>query len=73
MATNLILDCNDLLTPEELAGRLKVGVSWVYEQTRRRGCVRNSDPLPYRKMGRYLRFSWTEVIEWLNRQKGERR
>ncbi len=71
MASNIGFDGNDLLTPEELATRLKVGVSWVYEQTRRRGRVRNAAPLPHRKMGRYLRFSWLEVIEWLNRQKGE--
>jgi excisionase family DNA binding protein len=65
---NTTLDHNDLLTPEEVAARLKVAVSWIYDQTRRRGRVRNADPLPHRKMGRYLRFSWSEVMEWLNRQ-----
>jgi hypothetical protein len=70
MASNALLDYNDILTPSEVAGRLKVSVSWVYEQTRQRAEIRKVDPLPYRKMGRYLRFSWTEVIDWLNRQKG---
>jgi len=42
----------DILTPEELAARLKVRKSWVYEQTR----SRNQNPLPRLNMGRYLRF-----------------
>jgi len=71
MGSTTALDYNDLLTPGELAARLKVATSWVYEQTRRRGRVRNADPLPHRKMGRYLRFAWPEVMEWLDRQKGE--
>jgi Helix-turn-helix domain len=71
MANNTVFDLDDLLTPAELAARLKVPTSWVYEQTRHRGVIRKADPLPYRKMGRYLRFVWTEVVEWLDRQKGE--
>ena len=71
MSNIAVLDFNDLLTPEELSARLKVPTSWVYEQTRRRARIRNVDPLPHRKMGRYLRFVWTEVVEWLDRQKGE--
>ncbi len=62
-----------ILTPEQLAERLQVPVSWVYEQTRHRGQVRNTDPLPYRKMGRYLRFNWNEVKEWLDRQNRKKR
>ncbi|HZQ21691.1 MAG TPA: helix-turn-helix domain-containing protein [Terriglobales bacterium] len=62
----------DILTPEQLADRLQVDISWVYTQTGRRARVRNPDPLPYRKMGRYLRFSWREVEAWLERQ-GSRR
>jgi hypothetical protein len=72
MSSNAVFDYNDLLTPEELAARLKVKPSWVYEQTRVRGKIRNSDALPHRKMGRYLRFNWPEVTEWLDRQKGGR-
>jgi predicted DNA-binding transcriptional regulator AlpA len=63
----------DILTPEQVAERLQVSVSWVYVQTGHRARVRNPDPLPYRKMGRYLRFSWAEVQEWLNRQNPEAR
>jgi hypothetical protein len=31
--------------------------------------VRNADPFPYIKMGRYLRFDWNDVTAWLERQK----
>ncbi len=63
----------DILTAEQVAARLQVDIGWVYAQTGRRARVRNPDPLPYRKMGRYLRFSWAEVQEWLNRQKPKTR
>ncbi len=59
----------EILTPTQVAKRLQVKPSWVYEQTRERAEVRNSDPLPYMKMGRYLRFDWKDVIDWLERRK----
>jgi len=65
------LDSTDILTPKQLAERLQVKPSWVYEQTRNRSGVRNSDPLPYIKMGLYLRFDWRDVLAWLERQKTE--
>ena len=58
-----------ILTPQQLAARLQVKTSWVYEQTRRRSGGRNSDPLPHIKMGLYLRFDWRDVLAWLDRQK----
>jgi hypothetical protein len=63
------LDSTDILTPQQLAERLKVKPSWIYEQTRNRSGVRNSDPLPYIKMGLFLRFDWRDVLAWLERQK----
>ncbi len=51
----------EILTPTQVAERLQVKPSWVYEQTRERAEVRNSDPLPHMKMGRYLRFDWKET------------
>lgn len=60
-----VLDPGDLLTPDELAARLKVPKSWVFEQTRDRAKVRNKMPLPCIHMGKYLRFSWAAVSEWL--------
>ena len=44
-----------LLTPEELAEKLKVPVSWVYEQSRQ-------GKIPTHRIGRYIRFSFAEVI-----------
>ena len=45
-----------LLTPEQLADRLKVPVSWVYEQSRQGG-------IPTHRVGRYIRFDLAEVLE----------
>jgi predicted DNA-binding transcriptional regulator AlpA len=59
----------DILTPEQLAQRLQVKPSWVYEQTRDRAGIRSTDPLPHIKMGRYLRFDWCDVLAWLERHK----
>jgi len=59
----------EILTPQQLALRLQVKPSWVYEQTRNRSGVRNADPLPHIKMGLYLRFDWRDVLAWLERQK----
>jgi hypothetical protein len=58
------MEPGDILTPEQLAERLQVGVNWVYEKSRARG--NNGDkPLPVLRCGRYLRFSWPDVCEWL--------
>lgn len=46
----------ELLTPEELAGKLKVPVSWVYEQSRQGN-------IPTHRIGRYIRFDIREVLE----------
>ncbi len=64
------LDHAHILKPEQLGERLKVPVSWVYENTRRRAGSRNSDPLPFIRMGKYLRFYWPEVEKWLERRQG---
>lgn len=64
------LEPSDLLTPEELASRLKVPKSWVFEQTRQRAKVRSNSPLPCIRLGKYLRFSWAQVCEWLAQNNG---
>jgi excisionase family DNA binding protein len=56
-----LVKAEDILTPEELAARLKVPDSWVYEKTR--GRCRN--PIPCLRLGRYVRFDWTSVATWL--------
>ena len=52
---------DELLTVSEIAGVLKVPTSWVYERTRRSG----TDQIPHIKLGKYLRFRWPAVREWL--------
>ena len=51
----------NILTPEEVAARLKVPESWVYEKTR----ARCRNPIPCLRLGRYIRFDWNAVINWL--------
>ncbi len=50
------IDPADILTPEEVAARLKVPESWVYEKTR----ARCRNPIPCLRLGRYIRFQWPE-------------
>jgi predicted DNA-binding transcriptional regulator AlpA len=57
-----------LLTPQQLAEKLAVPASWIREKTRRRARVRDSDPLPVVRLGKYVRFRWAEVEAWLARQ-----
>jgi len=51
----------EILTPNELAARLKVPVSWIYEKQR----TRCKNPIPSKPKGRYVRFDWDEVTKWL--------
>jgi excisionase family DNA binding protein len=60
-AASTPVQAEDIITPEELAARLKVPDSWVYEKTR--GRCRN--PIPCLRLGRYVRFDWTAVAAWL--------
>ena len=52
---------DQLMTVSEIAAILNVPVSWVYERTRRRGAER----LPHLKLGKYLRFSVPDIMQWL--------
>jgi hypothetical protein len=45
----------ELLDAEQLAERLKVPVTWVYEQSR-------LGNIPTERMGKYIRFDLAEVI-----------
>jgi len=49
--------CTELLEPEELAARLKVPLSWVYEQSRQ-------GKIPTHRLGRYIRFDLQEVLTY---------
>ena len=50
-----------LLTVQDVAHRLQVPVSWVYEHTR----PRCSNPLPCIKLGKYLRFCSADIMNYL--------
>jgi len=54
----------ELLTVAEVAARLKVSKSWVYEHTRSRATPRQ-ERLPHVKLGKYLRFDARRVREFL--------
>ena len=58
---------NTLLTPEELAERLKVPTSWVYEKRR----PRCKNPLPAVPLGKIIRFDWEAIVSWLEKQVAE--
>jgi predicted DNA-binding transcriptional regulator AlpA len=52
-----------ILTVAEVGELLKIPPSSIYEKTRaRRG---STPPLPCRRVGKYLRFFESEVLEWL--------
>lgn len=53
----------EILTVQEVADRLRISKSSVYELTRFRDSVRGHR-LPVRKVGRHLRFVAPEVDEW---------
>jgi predicted DNA-binding transcriptional regulator AlpA len=64
------LRAEDILTPAQLAERLQVSKSWVFEQTRVRAKVRNEHPLPVIRLGKFLRFNWCAVCEWMAQNNG---
>ena len=57
-----------LLTPAMLAARLAVPPSWIREKTRTRARARDEDPLPVVRLGKYVRFRWSDIEAWLGRQ-----
>jgi excisionase family DNA binding protein len=63
LSPKLALDerMDELLTAEELAARLRVPESWVRARTR----SRTLDQLPCVRLGRYTRFRWRAVEQWL--------
>ena len=50
-----------ILTGEQVAERLQLKTSTVYEFTRRR----SKRPLPAMHAGKFLRFYWSDVEKWL--------
>ena len=62
------IDPADILTAAELAARLKVDLTWVYEKSRSGGA--HGSPLPTLHCGRYLRFDWCAVCRWMQNGQG---
>jgi hypothetical protein len=65
-ATPIALSPSDICTADEIAARLRVTKSWVYDQMRpsRR---RKKNPLPVIRLGGpngRLRFHWPSVSAW---------
>ena len=56
-----MLEPQDILTPDQLAQRLSVSRSWVTEKCRTRG----TNPIPHYRIGKYVRFNWKTVSEWI--------
>lgn len=62
--SNTIVD-EPILTKEQVAKRLQVTPDCVYEMTRSR-CA---NPLPFIKVGKYVRFVWSDVKAHLEKQR----
>ena len=58
------MENNNFLTIEELAETLKVPKSWLYSRTRETG----PGTIPRLKVGKYLRFDYQAVMDWLRKQ-----
>lgn len=54
-------DSRLLLTAEEVAAMLGMGVDWVWEQARR-------GRIPHVKLGRFRRFRREAIEQWLREQ-----
>jgi excisionase family DNA binding protein len=57
----------NFLTIPELAERLKVPKSWLYSRTRETG----PGAIPRVKVGKYIRFVESDVMDWLKKQNEE--
>ncbi|MFH0812847.1 MAG: helix-turn-helix domain-containing protein [Pseudomonadota bacterium] len=53
-----LFQCQNLLTAEELATRLSIPKSWIYDRTR-------DNTIPHVKVGKYVRFSLPDILTWL--------
>jgi excisionase family DNA binding protein len=58
----VIKDDGELLTVAEVAHMFKVPNSWVYERCRE-GAIH---PLPHLKLGKYLRFSKSALLAYMD-------
>lgn len=59
---------NEVLTVKDVAQLLRVPISWVYQQTRKR----STDRLPGIRLGKYWRFRHDDVVELASSPEGLR-
>jgi len=55
---------DEVWSPKQVAQFLGLTVSWVYEATRGRTQLRSVHPVPFKRVGKYLRFSKKAVQDW---------
>lgn len=53
---------NELLTLEEAAKKLKVPKNWLYRRT---GKSAGDARIPHIRLGKYVRFDWVQVQQWI--------
>ncbi|HNV23259.1 MAG TPA: helix-turn-helix domain-containing protein [Candidatus Omnitrophota bacterium] len=53
------MNTSELITVKELAERLNIPESWIYQRTRL-----GQTAIPHVKMGKYVRFHLDEVVEF---------
>lgn len=56
-----------LETAAEVSERLAVPIGWIYRRTSRG----HPDPLPFVKVGKFLRFRSSEIEHWLEEHRGD--
>lgn len=64
------IDGYENVKPEELAKRLNVPTTWIYEQVRSRA----KDPMPHLRFGKYVRFQpdSPDFQAWIARRRSGR-
>jgi excisionase family DNA binding protein len=60
------MDHEKLLGVKEIAERTGLEASWIYSQAA-------AKKIPYLKLGKYLRFRWSEIELWLEAQRQGKR
>lgn len=65
---NKIIPPEELLTPDQLAQKLKVQKSWVYWRTR----DAEINGFPVVRVGRYVRFRYEDVLDYLSKNQESR-
>jgi predicted DNA-binding transcriptional regulator AlpA len=53
-----------ILTVQQVAERLQIPASSIYERTRYRAAQNSIPVIPHRRVGKYLRFLASEVDAW---------